>query len=71
MAIDYYRGDLVNLFVYSPHDSELACTPLHTGICLDYDHEAMESAWLILVDGEMSSYSKTWWKIKKVQKQEC
>jgi|TARA_R110001583_G_scaffold5598_8_gene30082 hypothetical protein len=64
---DINSGDLVNLFAYSPHDSELACTPLHTGIFLNYDHDAMDVAWLILVDGEISSYSKTWWKIKSIQ----
>ena len=54
--------------MYSPHDSALACTPLHTGLFLDYDHEAFEHAWLILVDGEISSYSRKWWKIKLVEK---
>lgn len=63
-------GELVNLFVISPHDAELACTPLHTGIFLEHDHEAMDVAWLILVDGKISSFSKQWWNIKKLQKQE-
>ncbi len=62
-------GDLVQLFMYSPHDSELACTPLHTGILLDYADEAMEPAWTILVDGKTEVFFKQWWKIKPIQKQ--
>ena len=65
MITTVIAGDLVNLFMYSPHDSELAHTPLHTGIFIDYDYIAMEHAWLILVEGEINSYSKMWWNIKK------
>jgi|LWDU01.1.fsa_nt_gi hypothetical protein len=63
-------GDLVYLFMYSPHDSELACTPLHTGIFLDYADESHEPGWTILVDGKTEVFFKQWWKIKPMQKQE-
>jgi hypothetical protein len=63
-------GDLVHLFMHSPHDSALACTPLYSGIFLDYDHSAMDVAWLILVDGDITSYSTMWWKIKNIQHKE-
>jgi hypothetical protein len=61
-------GDLVQLFMYSPHDSELACTPLHTGIFLDYDEQSMTPGWILLVDGMAQTFTKQWWKIKKMDK---
>jgi hypothetical protein len=57
-------GDLVQLFAYSPHDAELARTPLHNGIYIDYDE--YEDGWQVLVEGKLETYAKTWWKIKKV-----
>ncbi len=65
---EFKEGDLVNLYVYSPHDSELACTPLQTGIFLDYDHESFNQAYLVLIDGEIKSCSKQWWKIQIADK---
>ena len=61
-------GDLVHLFMYSPHDSALACTPFHSGIFLDHDHDAYEVAWIILVNGEVKSFSRNWWKLRLFQK---
>ena len=64
---DLKVGDLVELFVYSPHDSELATMPLHTGIFIDGDSNAADVSWLILVDGKIGSYFKQWWSCKKLE----
>jgi hypothetical protein len=71
-------GDLVQLFVYSPHSTALGCTPMHTGIFLDYlPSRIMEgtakrrmSGWLVAVDGKLETFTRTWWKCKLVEGQE-
>jgi hypothetical protein len=62
------EGELVQLFMYSPHDSELACTPFYTGIFLDYDDEGYVHGWILLVDGERKTFTKQHWRIKKMDK---
>ena len=61
------RGDLVNIYAYSPHDSNLANTSLHTGIFIDWEYEEPDGGWKVFVDGKIETFTKTWWKCKLVK----
>jgi hypothetical protein len=57
------KGDLVNLYSYSPHDSDLANRMIYRGILLQRIFG--DSGWIVLVEGEPRTFHKTWWICKK------
>lgn len=62
------HGDLVNLYAYSPHDSELANTIAHTGIFIErIEDDLLSGGWRVLVGNQIEAFSKAWWKCKKVK----
>ena len=60
-------GNLVQIFAYAPHDSELARTPLHTGIFIDYEYEEPDGGWKVLTEGKIETFTKTWWKCREIE----
>ena len=60
------KGDLVNLYAYSPHSSDLANRIIHTGIFLDSEIDEPDGGWIVLVEGIPQTFTKTWWKCKRV-----
>ena len=61
-------GDLVQLFLYSPHSSgrgRLATTPKHIGIFIE-EMNTIDSGWNVLVDNEVKSFTKMYWRCEKV-----
>jgi hypothetical protein len=65
------KGDLVNVYVYSPHDSDLANEIKHTGIFLHRDRGAQHhgGAWVVLVDGSINAFLEQWWNCKLVNEE--
>ncbi len=62
------RGDLVNLYAYSPHDSMLANTITCTGIFIEMiEDDLLLGGWRVLVGDQVEAFSKAWWKCKKVK----
>jgi hypothetical protein len=58
------KGELVNLYVYSPHNTDLANRITHRGILLE--RMLGDDGWIVLVDGEPQTFHKAWWRCKKV-----
>ncbi len=59
-------GDLVEIFVYSPHDSELARTVMHIGIYMGEDHNDIDGGWCVWTDGNIEIFNRRWWKCREV-----
>lgn len=61
-------GDLVQLFLYSPHSSKgglLATTPKHVGIFIE-EMNTINVGWKVLVDDEVKSFTEMYWRCEKV-----
>lgn len=58
-------GDLVNVYPYSPHDSQLSNTVIFHGIFIDWHHAKDGVGWKVFVDGKIETYSTMWWHCKK------
>ena len=64
-----HKGELVNLYAYSPHSTDLANRIIHTGIFLEKDREEPDGGWIVLVDGIPRTFTKRWWKCKSINKE--
>lgn len=64
------KGELVNIYAYSPHDSDLANRIMHTGIFLEHDHDELDAGWVVLVEGIPRVFVRTWWKCESVNKEQ-
>ena len=59
-------GDLVHLVPYNPHSCEPM--PKKVGIFLDMRPSPQSGAgWIVLVDGEIETFTHTYWKCSKVE----
>ena len=64
------KGDLVSLYAYSPHNSDLANRIIHTGIFLEQDRDEPDGGWVVLVEGVPRVFVRTWWKCKLVNNEQ-
>ena len=60
-------GDLVQLFVYSPHDSDLSQTPMHTGIYMGEAYDDIDGGWKIWVGEKIESFNRRWWICREIK----
>ena len=65
-------GDLVHLYGYQPHNSDLANKIVHTGIFVDWVAalRTADRGWVILVDGKPQTFERAWWKCKLVNNEQ-
>lgn len=59
-------GDLVHIYGYHPHNSHLANKIYHTGILLEWEKSEPDGGWIVLIDGKPQTFTKAWWKCKRV-----
>ncbi len=62
-----YEGDLVQVWNYSPHSSDPKDRVSFTGIFLDYERMEPDGGWIVLIDGKLEIFTRTWWKCQKIQ----
>ena len=63
-------GDLVHLYGYHPHNSDLANKIIHTGMFIEWERDEPDGGWIVLVDGNPQTFTKTWWKCKLVNNEQ-
>ena len=60
-------GDLVELFIYSPHDAELSKTPMHIGIYMGEVYNDIDGGWYVWTGEQIKSFNRRWWKCREIK----